>query len=123
MTLDLSYVAGVIDSRGHLEVTNRHGTPQPRIRVTTRRVALLSHLAQLTGTKVVTDDRGYERRQCSEHCKSKHVHAVRQSAQWTVDSARATIVLFNVAPLLVAVHAEALSLLEVRAAGVAGEAW
>jgi len=102
----IAYVAGIVDARGRIEVNNRHGRPQPRIRVTTRRAELLRWLAQVTGVKVVEDDRGYERRPCGEHCASRHSHAVRQSAQWTVDSSRATVVLFNVQPFVVCQVAE-----------------
>lgn len=97
----LAYVAGVVDARAHIEVTNRHGRPQPRLSVTTRRRPLLDHLAALTGTNVSVDDRGYERRGCGEHCAEPHVHVVRQSAKWRVDCGRATVVLYNVLPLLV----------------------
>lgn len=109
----MAYVAGVIDARGHLEANKRHGVAQPRIRVTTKRVALLNYLARVTGTKVVRDDRGYERRGCSEHCTDAHVHIVRQSAQWTVDSSRATIVLFNIQPYVVANKTEVGALLRI----------
>lgn len=97
----LAYLAGVIDCRGHIELNDRHGHWQPRIRVTTRRLELLQHCATLTGTKVVSDTAGYQRRRCSEHCGSQHEHVFRQSAQWTVDSSRALIVLWNLHPYLV----------------------
>lgn len=109
----IAYIAGVIDARGHLEANNRHGKPQPRVRVTTRRHALLEDLAKSTGSKVVMDDRGYERRACSEHCEDRHQHVVRQSAQWTVDSSRATIVLYNIQPYVVAQRVEVGSLLRI----------
>lgn len=100
--LPVEWVAGVIDARGHIEVNDRHGRPQPRIRVTTARTALLHRLADLTGTTVKTDHRGYQRRPCGAHCQERHSHVARQSAYWVVDSARATIVLANVAPHLIA---------------------
>lgn len=99
--IDLSYVAGVIDSRAHIEVLNRHGKPQPRLSVTTKRLGLLNHLATLTGTKVSVDERGYEKKGCGEHCDQAHIHVARQSAKWRVDCLRATIVLHNVLPMLV----------------------
>jgi hypothetical protein len=110
--LPLAYIAGVIDARGHIEAHNRHGHIQPRIRVTTRKIELLTYLAELTGNKVVLDDRGYARKPCGDHCDSAHSHVVRQSAQWTVDSSRATIVLWNIASLMHAQKAEALLALE-----------
>lgn len=97
----VEYVAGVIDARAHIEVLNRHGKPQPRLSVTTRRVDLLQYLSRITGTRVSYDNRGYQRRPCGEHCGAPHSHVVRQSAKWRVDSARATIVLYNVAPFMV----------------------
>lgn len=111
--IPLGYIAGIIDARGHIEVQLRHGTQQPRLSVTTRRLALLEHLAQLTGTNVSIDNRGYERRPCGEHCSEAHSHVVRQSAKWRVDSSRATIVLYNVVPLLVSQRAEALAALRI----------
>lgn len=102
-TADFSipYVAGVIDCRGHVEISLRHDKPQPRVSVTTRRIDVLLHLAAITGTKVSEDTRGYERRPCGEHCDGRHQHVVRQSAKWRVDSARATVVLWNVLPHVV----------------------
>ena len=98
---EIRFIAGVIDARGHIEVNQRHNRPQPRIRVTTKRHQLLEWLAAATGTKVRRDNRGYERRPCSAHCRSQHVHVVRQSSYWTVDSGRATIVLYAVQPFIV----------------------
>lgn len=103
----VAWVAGVIDARGHIEVVDRHGRGQPRIRVTTARTALLHRLADLTGTTVKVDARGYQRRPCGSHCDERHSHVARQSAYWNVDSARATIVLANVLPYLVDQHAAA----------------
>lgn len=111
--IDVSYVAGVIDARAHIEVVNRHGKPQPRLSVTTKRLVLLQHLARLTGTKVSLDERGYEKRGCGEHCDSAHIHVARQSAKWRVDCLRATIVLHNVIPYLVDRAAEASAALTV----------
>jgi hypothetical protein len=96
----VGYVAGVIDARGHIEVNNRHGKPQPRVRITTKRIELLEKMAALTGSKVVQDRMGYNRKACSEHCADQHQHVAWQSIQWTVDSARATIVLYNVQPFI-----------------------
>lgn len=111
--IDLAYVAGVIDARAHIETTNRHGKPQPRLSVTTRRLALLEHLATLTGTNVSHDNRGYEKRGCGEHCGTAHIHVARQSAKWRVDCLRATIVLFNVQPYIVAQTVEVAEALRV----------
>lgn len=114
MTLDVAYFAGVIDARAHVEVLSGRGRgPQPRLSVTTRRIALLEHLAAQTGTKISHDNRGYARKSCAEHCAEQHVHVVRQSAKWRVDCLRATIVLHNTLPFLVAQRAEALEALRV----------
>lgn len=113
MTLNVAYVAGVIDARGHLRLEMRHGKEQPRIAVTTRKISLLTVLSDLTGTKISMDDRGYQKRPCSEHCKDQHVHVVRQSAKWRVDCVRATVVLYNCLPFMVAQRDDALALLRV----------
>ncbi len=105
-SVPLAFVAGVLDARGHIDMNDRHGRPQPRLSVTTRRVELLQHLAQLTGTTVREDDRSYDRRPCGVHCTEHHSHAVRQSAYWRVDSSRATIVLYNVQPFIVCQRVE-----------------
>ena len=110
--LPIQYLAGVLDARAHIEAHNRHGHVQPRLRVTTKMLRLLNTLAEYTGTKVVPDYRGYTKRPCGEHCTDKHSHVVRQSAQWTVDSSRATIVLYNVVPFMVAQRPEAVLALE-----------
>ena len=102
----LPYFAGVVDARGHIELNSRHGHPQPRVRVTTRRRELLEWLAARTGTTVVEDSRGYNRKLCGEHCSEQHVHVARQSAQWTVDSSRATVVLYAIQPYVIAQAAE-----------------
>lgn len=102
----MAHFAGVIDARGHIEVNNRHEKLQPRLSVTTRRVGLLDYLALRTGVKVSYDNRGYERRPCIAHCHDQHVHVVRQSAKWRVDSLRATLVLFNIQPYIVSQVAE-----------------
>lgn len=100
MALDLHYLAGVIDARGHLSTTNRHGKMQPKISVTTRKTPLLHYLSRHTGVGVTLDNREYERKPCTAHCTTSHSHTARQSSYWTVGSARATIVLFGLEPLL-----------------------
>lgn len=97
----LAFLGGVIDARGHVEVSMRHDRPQPRLAVTTRRRPLLDHLCTLTGTKLTDDAREYARRPCGEHCRETHSHVARQSAKWRVDSARATVVLWAVRPFIV----------------------
>lgn len=111
--IDRSYVAGVIDARAHIEINMRHGKPQPRLSVTTRRISLLEHLAEITGTNISHDNRGYEKRGCGEHCATAHIHVARQSAKWRVDSLRATVVLFNVRPYIVSQVAEVAEALRV----------
>lgn len=111
--IPIAFVAGIIDARGHIEVSMRHDKPQPRLSVTTKRVELLEWLGKITGTKVSYDTRGYERRPCNEHCNQQHSHVVRQSAKWRVDSSRATVVLFNVAPHIVGQRKEVLEALRV----------
>ena len=112
MSLDVAWIAGVLDARGHIRLEARRGVPQPRIRVTTRKTALLEHMASLTGTKPRYDTAGYERRNCSEHCKHKH-EMVRQSAYWDCDGIRATIILHSCLPHMVAQRAEAMEVLRV----------
>lgn len=108
---EIAYLAGILDARGLFEINVRHTYPQPRLRVTTRRTELLSWLAERTGTAVVEDSRGYNRKLCGTHCQDAHVHVARQSAQWTVDSSRATVVLYNVQPYLISQQSQGRKLL------------
>lgn len=102
MTLNLNYIAGVLDARGHLSINNRHGKMQPKIAVTTRRTSLLNYLSANTGVGVTLDNKEYERKPCSAHCTTQHSHVARQSSYWTVGSSRATIVLYTLQPFIVA---------------------
>ena len=112
----IEYVAGVIDARGHIESVTRHGVPTARVRVTTRRRDLLNYVQKLAGGGVRIDERGYQRRPCSDHCNEQHTHVARQSAYWDVTGERAVIILFNVLPFLVDHRAEAYAALENGAA-------
>jgi hypothetical protein len=109
---EIAWVAGVLEARGHVEVTDRRGNPAPRLRVTTRKHELLVELARLTGNRVVKDERGYQKRPCGEHCRDQHVHVVRQSTQWTADSSRATIILAATMPYVRTRRVEFLRALE-----------
>jgi hypothetical protein len=100
----IEYFAGVLDARGHFEIVDRkrgETALRPRITVTTKRLELLEWMAIRTGTKVHIDDRGYDRKACAEHCQLPHVHYVRQSSFWRVEGTRATVLLYNIEPLLV----------------------
>lgn len=108
--LNVAFIAGVLDARGHIDCQGRQ-----RVRVTTRRHDLLEWLAKHTGTGVRVDNAGYQRRACSEHCEDKHQHIYRQSAYWNIDGARAVIVVWNALPYLVCQRTEAHQLL--RATG------
>lgn len=110
--IDVSWFAGVLDARAHMRLENRRGVAQPRLRITTRKVVLLDILAEMTATKARTDDAPYEKRPCSEHCGTKHVHVARQSAYWNADGIRATIILHSCLPYLRSSRPEALSLLK-----------
>ncbi len=92
----LPYFAGIVDARGSIGINLRNNHPQPRIRVMTGRLRLLEWLAGMTGVGVMTC------RPCSDDCTKRHYHTVRQSTQWTVDSSRAPIVLYNIRPFLIA---------------------
>lgn len=111
--VNVPYLAGVIDARGHIEINKRHERLQPRLSVTTRRISLLEHLAVCTGTRISHDNRGYHRRSCGEHCPDQHIEVARQSAKWRVDSLRATIVLYNIQPYIVSQTAEVAEALRV----------
>lgn len=100
--LNIAFIAGVIDCRGHITINERHtGYPQPGVRVTTRRTSILAYLARTTGNRVVEDSREYVRRPCLDHCDESHQHVARQSSIWTVGAGKATIILFNIQPYIV----------------------
>lgn len=103
MELDIGYIAGVIDARGHIET---HPT-RTRVAVTTKRKQLLQWLATHTGVGITLDDREYHKRGCTEHCELPHQHSQRRSAYWRVDGIRAGIVLASCYPYLVEQRLEA----------------
>lgn len=100
--INIPFIAGVIDCRGHIYINERHtGFPQPGVRVTTKREGILQHLAQATGSRTVLDTREYVRRPCLDHCDESHQHVNRQSAIWTCGAGKATIILYNIKPYVV----------------------
>lgn len=100
--LPIEYIAGVIDARGHISINGRHGKNQPKIAVTTKRLTLIDFLGSVTGVGITIDNKEYERKPCLAHCTTTHSHTQRQSSYWTVGSSRATIVLYNIKPLILA---------------------
>jgi len=110
---NIPWFAGVLDARAHFRIESSRGKPQPRLRVTTNRILLLTTMSDMTGTKVRVDDKGYSRRPCADHCKAKHAHIVSQSSYWNADCIRATIILHSCLPFLVSSREEALALLRV----------
>lgn len=112
--INIPFIAGIIDSRGHIFINERHtGFPQPGVRVTTRREGILQHLAKATNSRTVLDTREYTRRPCLDHCDESHQHVNRQSAIWTCGAGKATIILFNIKPYIVSQQDEVNEALQV----------
>lgn len=112
--LNIPFIAGIIDCRGHISINERHEAfPQPSIRVTTKRASILAYLARTTGNRVTEDIREYTRRPCIDHCDETHQHVVRQSSLWTTGAGKATIILFNIQPYIVSQKEEVQAALDV----------
>lgn len=97
---DLAYIAGVIDTRGHIATRSVRGATLPLLAVSSSESALLEWLGDATGTRPVSTRRDYGRMGCSAHCPEPHLHVTSVSGRWSVTGVKATVVLFGVAPYL-----------------------
>jgi hypothetical protein len=96
---DLGYVAALLDQHARLTLRAYRGTQLPEL-IVQGRIAALPWLAEVTGSKVIDIPKGYNRHQCSEHCKDAHTRIESVTQRWSVTGARATILLYNVEPYM-----------------------
>lgn len=103
----ISYMAGVLDSLGRVRVRELdNGTQLAQVAISSPNLALLRHVAQLTGVTVTRVRRHYTRVGCTTHCKEKHLHVESDTGRWELTGARAVIVLKAVRPFLVLLGSE-----------------
>jgi ribosomal protein L30E len=108
----VSYLAGVIDSLGRIRVRQVGETKLAVVAISSPNRALLSHVAQLTGVRVVSVTRDYARLGCTTHCEKPHLHVVSATARWELVGARAVVVLRAILPHLVLLAPEAVAVLD-----------
>jgi hypothetical protein len=112
----IAWCAGVIDSLGLIKTRPmRTGSELAYVGVSSARIDILEHLSRLTGTRVVTVSRDYNRLGCGEHCTEAHLHVQSVTGRWSLTGARALVFLDAIEPYLVTRRAEA------KAAIAAGE--
>lgn len=100
-TEDIAWCAGVIDSLGLVRIRElENGTDLPEVFVSTAKEPIAAKLSELTGTKVVTIKRDYNRLGCGDHCTEPHLHVLSTTARWSLVGARATVFLSACLPYL-----------------------
>lgn len=111
---DLAYLAGVLDAIGRFRVhTTAEGTRLPHVGISSPNLPLLRRCATLTGVKVTTVVRDYDRVGCGTHCDDAHLHVDSVTGRWQLVGYRATVVLAAVEPFLVDHRGQANDLLAV----------
>ena len=96
---DLAYIAAVIDVMGNIrEMETDTGTRLPLVSVSCPDEALLAYLGEVTDMQAFVTVRRYDRHRCTEHCDEPHQHVESRSRRWTVNGAKATIILAAVEP-------------------------
>ncbi len=91
----MAYLAGVLDTRAVVRTRLVPGSVSvlPFLAVSCGDVDLLSWLGSLTGVRVTTTARGYDKHRCLEHCTKAHEHIRSVSGRWSLTGVRATVVL------------------------------
>lgn len=93
-------MAGVLDSQGLFTLRWSRDTQLPVVALHAGQPGTHQVLAKMTGTRVTTVTRDYDRQPCSDHCVEAHSHVDSVTVRWSVTGSRATILLFNVMPYL-----------------------
>lgn len=98
---DIIYVAAIIDVMGNVRVMKTDtGTELPLVSVSCPDEALLGFLGKVSDMQTVVTTRTYERHRCTEHCDGPHQHVESRSRRWSVNGAKATVILSAVLPYL-----------------------
>ena len=100
-TGQLAWCAGVVDALAlvRLRETNA-GSALAYVGVSTALLPVAAQLADLTGTRVTTVRRNYDRAGCTSHCLEPHLHVDSTTARWSLTGARAVTFLQAVRPWL-----------------------
>lgn len=97
----VAWCGGVIDAIGLIRLRETDvGSQLASVSVSTALVPIAQRLAELTGTKVTTVKRNYNRLGCSQHCTEAHLHVTSITARWSLTGARALTFLTAVRPYL-----------------------
>ena len=97
----IAWCGGVIDSIGLIRLRETDaGSSLASVSVSTALVPIAERLASLTGTKVTTVHRSYNRLGCSSHCTEPHLHVSSTTARWSLTGARALTFLNAIRPFL-----------------------
>lgn len=96
---DLAYAAALVDSFAALRTRRAGDTELPEVTIQGK-IAALPWLAERTGVKIIEVTKGYNRHQCSDHCPQAHTRIESTTGRWVMTGARATIVLYNIAPFM-----------------------
>lgn len=98
----VAWCAGVIDALGLIKTRPmKTGSELAYVGVSSARIDILEYLAKLTGVKVVTVSRNYNRLGCGEHCTEAHLHVHSTTGRWSLTGARALLFLEAIEPHLV----------------------
>lgn len=97
----IAWCGGVIDALGLIRLRDTDaGSTLAYVGISTSLLPIAEHLAELTGTKVTTVRRDYDRLGCSTHCTEAHLHVSSVTARWSLTGSRASAFLAAVRPYL-----------------------
>lgn len=88
------------------------GARLPSVSVSTPLIAVGQRLAHLTGVRLTTVTRNYDRLGCSAHCEEPHLHVHSTTVRWSLTGERARVFLTAVRPHLHVKGTEVDALLE-----------
>jgi hypothetical protein len=99
--LDIAYISGVIDVQARIRVTRvSSGTRLPLISLSTPSIEVVGYLGRVTAVRTFSIDRDYHAHRCAEHCPDRHQHRLSTSGRWSLNGAKATVVLSAILPHL-----------------------
>jgi len=98
----------VIDVLGLIKTRSmKTGSELGYVAVSTPRRDILSYLSSMTGVRVITVNREYNRLGCGEHCTEAHLHVFSSTGRWSLTGARAVVFLSAIEPYLVVQRGQA----------------
>lgn len=99
--LQLAWCAGVIDVMGLIRTrAMKTGAELCYVGVSTAKRDVLAELSGLTGVRVMTVNRDYNRLGCGEHCTEAHLHVYSSTGRWSLTGSRAVVFLSAIEPHL-----------------------